>query len=121
MDTLTLQERVAEEVRALLARRRMSAHQTAVALGWTDMYMSRRLNSRAPFDLNDLEAIAGLLQVPVAELFGMRDDYPKVLSTVPQRSSGEGGSNPPYCVTPLTWPEVESRSSGSGPFRARVA
>lgn len=121
MDTLSLQERVAEEVRALLARRRMSAHQTAVALGWTDMYMSRRLNSRAPFDLNDLEAIAGLLQVPVAELFGMRDDYPRVLSTVPQRSPIQGGSNPPYCVPSLTWPGAVTEMSGSGPFRVRVA
>jgi transcriptional regulator with XRE-family HTH domain len=116
METLTLQERVAEEVRALLARRRMSAHQTAVSLGWTDMYMSRRLNSRAPFDLHDLEALAGLLQVPVAELFGQRDDAPRVLSTVPARSLAGGTTKPNYSTPPCSEMSEMPLSSPSGPF-----
>ena len=66
--TSNLQLTAAAEVRAWLGRRQMSASRAARQLGWTQMYLSRRLRSEAPFDLNDLEALARLLDVPVTDL-----------------------------------------------------
>ncbi|WP_301177252.1 helix-turn-helix domain-containing protein [Actinomadura geliboluensis] len=70
-------EQVAEEVRALLARRRMSGRAAARQLGWTSDYMHRRLDGRTAFDVNDVTAIARLLDVPISALFAgldSRDD-----------------------------------------------
>jgi transcriptional regulator with XRE-family HTH domain len=64
-----LSESVAGEVRAHLARARLSGRQAALQLGWTQPYMSRRLTGDIPFDVADLEAIADLLGIPVATLF----------------------------------------------------
>lgn len=65
----TMREQVAEEVRALLARRRLSARATARALGWSPMYLSRRMTGTAPFDVDDLAALSALLDVPVTAFF----------------------------------------------------
>lgn len=62
-------ELVAEEVRALFARRQISARRVALSLGWTENYMSRRLTGKIPLDVNDLVALAGALDVPVTEFF----------------------------------------------------
>lgn len=62
-------ESVAAEVRAELARARYSGRSAAFALGWTQAYMSRRLNADMPFDVDDLAAIAGLLGIPVTRFF----------------------------------------------------
>lgn len=64
-----LRESVAGEVRAHLARARLSGRQAALQLGWTQPYMSRRLTGDIPFDVADLEAIADLLGIPVTALF----------------------------------------------------
>ena len=60
---------MAGEVRAHLARARLSGRQAALQLGWTQPYMSRRLTGDIPFDVADLEAIADLLGIPVTALF----------------------------------------------------
>lgn len=65
-ETSSLQESVAAEMRAQLARRRLSGRQAATRLGWTSPYLSRRLTGEVAFDVADLEALAGLLDVPVA-------------------------------------------------------
>jgi transcriptional regulator with XRE-family HTH domain len=67
-DTYTLSERVAEEIRAMLGRRRMSGRQLATKLGVSQTWMSTRLTGTTPIDLNDLERIAAILDVEVAEL-----------------------------------------------------
>lgn len=67
---------VADEVRAWLARRRRSANRAAKELGWSQPYMSQRLNGDQPFDLDDLDQLAALLDVPVTAFF----DVPPVLS-----------------------------------------
>lgn len=69
----TVREQVAEEVRALLARRRLSARAAARLLGWTPNYLSRRMTGVAPFDVDDLAALAKLLSVPVTTFFGPLD------------------------------------------------
>lgn len=63
-----LRELVAEEVRALLARRRLNGAKLATAIGKSEMYVSRRLRGETAFDLDDLEKIADVLGVPVGQL-----------------------------------------------------
>lgn len=81
MDTTTQQphEVVAGEVRAALARRRISGRQAARDLGWKPAYIWRRLDGRTPFDVNDLAALAQLLQVPASSLLsGLPEKVTKV-------------------------------------------
>ena len=64
-------EDVAGEVRAWMGRRRRSGRSVAIELGWTEVYLSRRLTGQVPFDVADLAALAGLLDVPVTVFFTM--------------------------------------------------
>lgn len=73
MQSVRLQDRVAEEVRALLARRRLSAAKASQQLGWSAQYLSHRMTGRTVFDVADLEALAGLLEVPVTAFFAGSD------------------------------------------------
>lgn len=66
--TVPLRERVAEELRVLLARRRLTATELARKLGRSQTWIWRRLTGETAFDLNDLEAIAATLGVTVADL-----------------------------------------------------
>ena len=65
----SLSERVAEEIRAQMARKRITGTALAKALRVSNAWVSYRLSGKQPIDLNDLEAIAGALAVPVADLF----------------------------------------------------
>jgi len=38
-------------------------------LGWSEVYMSRRLRGKVPFNVADLDSIARLLDVPVTTFF----------------------------------------------------
>lgn len=60
---------IADEVRAEMARQRLSGVRAAKALGWTQNYIQRRLSGTVPFDVADLQAIADLLEVPVSKFF----------------------------------------------------
>jgi transcriptional regulator with XRE-family HTH domain len=71
-DSPTPHQAVAAEVRAQLARRRMSGRRAAFALGWKQPYIARRLSGEIPFDVNDLTALAQLLELPVSEFFEIR-------------------------------------------------
>lgn len=64
----SLTERVAEEIRAQMGRKRMSGARLAKQLGVSDMWVSYRLRGVQPIDLNDLERIADALGVPVIDL-----------------------------------------------------
>src|SRR6185295_15359140 len=64
---------VAEEVRALLARRRISGVQFAKQIGKSQPYFSRRLNGDVSFDLDDLEVIAEVLGIEVGDLFPSKE------------------------------------------------
>lgn len=66
--TGSLRNGVAEEVRALLARKRMTGDKLAAAIDRSPMYVSRRLRGEVPFDLDDLERIAAALDVIVLRL-----------------------------------------------------
>ena len=65
----SLAQSVAGEVRAHLGRHRLSGRAAAFRLGWTQQYMSRRLTGAVPFDVDDLDKLAELLDVPVTAFF----------------------------------------------------
>lgn len=61
---------IAEEVRAYMGRRRVSAVQLGRTIGKSQSYMSRRLTGETAFDIDDLEAIARALDVSIPDLLG---------------------------------------------------
>ena len=70
---MNLSERVAAEIRAEMARQRRSIHSLEIQLGWSEMYLWRRLSGRSALKLDDVEAIAEVLEVPVTAFF----DFPR--------------------------------------------
>jgi transcriptional regulator with XRE-family HTH domain len=77
-----LVQAVANEVRAQLARRRMSHSEAARRLGWKPAYMGRRMIGDTALDAVDLAQLAQLLDVPVTAFFppskggqSSEDDY----------------------------------------------
>lgn len=63
-----LTERVAENVRVEMARRRMTQRTLADETGLTQSYISRRMACDVPFTTDDLERIARALRVPLAAI-----------------------------------------------------
>ena len=101
-----LREQVAEEVRALLARKRMTGADMAVAIERSPMYVSRRVRGEVPFDLDDIQRIAEVLGVEIGELFPHRGeganrdfDVAPAERTVTERHSSvdlaKGATTPP--------------------------
>jgi transcriptional regulator with XRE-family HTH domain len=68
MSDATLSERVAEEINAMLARRRMNKSELARRLGVSHTWVTNRLSGTQPIDLNVLDRIARALDVPVQSL-----------------------------------------------------
>lgn len=64
----TLSQHVAAEVRAAMARRRVSQSGLAAELGIAQSGLSRRLNGQVPFDIDELEKLSTFLEVPVGTL-----------------------------------------------------
>jgi len=69
----SLSERVAEEIRVVLARRRIRQSQLARELGVSEQWISVRLLGKQPIDLNDLAQIAEALGVQVTDLIPRPD------------------------------------------------
>lgn len=61
---------VVEEIRAGLARRRVTQDQLAAAIGISQATMSRRLAGTQPFTVPELERVAAFLDVPLGSLVG---------------------------------------------------
>lgn len=59
---------VASNVRALLARRRQSGRELALALGWSERTTRRRLAGDTPFTVDELTALAKHFEVQPADL-----------------------------------------------------
>ena len=59
-----LQDVIGPEVRAELGRQDISIEALAKALGWTDSRLRRRLKGQVPWAVEDVEAIASVLDVP---------------------------------------------------------
>lgn len=58
----------AEQLRATLARRKITGAQLAKMLDTNPMWVQRRMRGDVPITVNDLERIAGALDVPLADL-----------------------------------------------------
>lgn len=59
---------IAEEIRALMGRRRASQKQVGELLGYTQGTMSKRLNGKKSWTIDELEVIAGYFGVGIADL-----------------------------------------------------
>jgi transcriptional regulator with XRE-family HTH domain len=106
-----LREVVAEEVRALLGRKRMTGGALATAIGRSEMYVSRRLRGEIAFDMDDLSAIAEVLGVEPRDLMGgpktvPTSQYPQVTAHRAERatrvrppSRADATSRPPSVAT----------------------
>lgn len=60
---------VAGEVRAEMARKRMTGRELSRLTGKSQPYWSRRLTGDVALDVDDLEAVAALLDVPLTSFF----------------------------------------------------
>ena len=67
-----LQDQITEEIRVMLARRRMTANQLARMLGWSASGLSRRLSGQVQITITDLEEIASALEIEAADLIPSR-------------------------------------------------
>jgi transcriptional regulator with XRE-family HTH domain len=65
---LPLSVRVAEEIRVMLTRRRISGRELARRLNVSPSWVNYRLTGAQPIDLNDLERISDALGVTVFDL-----------------------------------------------------
>lgn len=63
-------ETAIREIRAEMARQRITQAQLAHRLGWSAFQVSRRLRGQTPLSLRDLEAIATALAVPTTQFTG---------------------------------------------------
>jgi transcriptional regulator with XRE-family HTH domain len=59
---------VAEEVRAWLARRRISGAELARRIGRSQTFVAKRLDGRQAFDIDDLEMVANVLGIAPEQL-----------------------------------------------------
>lgn len=67
---------VTAEIRAELARRKITAQRLAHAVGMSKQTMSRRMTGAAPFDLAEVEAIADFFGMTPSELLA-RAEQPR--------------------------------------------
>jgi transcriptional regulator with XRE-family HTH domain len=68
MQHITSHEEIAENVRAAKARRRVSDADIAEAIGLSRSAINDRMNNRAKFQIDELQAIAAYLDVPLEQL-----------------------------------------------------
>lgn len=68
METTSSARRVGDEVRAAMARRRVSQAALGKHLELSQAAVSRRLLGEIPFDISELTAIASFLGVPLETL-----------------------------------------------------
>ncbi|WP_029291819.1 helix-turn-helix transcriptional regulator [Cellulomonas sp. HZM] len=68
MQTQSHAQRVADEVRAAMARRRVTQTMVADRLNMSQAAVSRRLSGSVAFDVNELAAVADLLGIESADL-----------------------------------------------------
>lgn len=114
METATrthLRHSVAEEVCAVLGRRRMSGAKLARAIDRSEMYVSRRLRAETAFDLDDLERIADVLSVSVHDLLPKRSPVTSGYQISPE--SPPRGTVRPTTPRPSGGPAARTRAPSS--------
>ena len=122
--TPKLRHSVAEEIRALLARRQMSGVKLAETIGRSQAYVSRRLNGDTAFDVDDLQMIAEALGVPVTALLPASPEQslnvrsqPVAERTTPRERRTRARRTP----SPIGWQDAATTRPGSSvpPTRRR--
>lgn len=68
-----IQEQVAAEVRAEMARQRLTLRDVAGKIGMVHTSLHRRLTGKIPFDVGELARMADVLNVPVIQFFPDRN------------------------------------------------
>ena len=68
--TQPLSGQVAANIRAELARQRRTQSELVMSLGLSPSAVSRRLSGQQPFEIDEVDAVARLLGVSVADLIG---------------------------------------------------
>lgn len=71
-----LRRTVASRVRGLLAERDLRQADLAVALNMSQQSVSKRMRGKVPFDVDELEVVAGFLGVSVVQLLAPRGQNP---------------------------------------------
>jgi transcriptional regulator with XRE-family HTH domain len=72
-----LNKRVAQEIRAEMARQRVSQTALAEVLGRNQTYVSYRLTCKKPLTLDEVEEIAEVLRIRVDRLFPFDEPLPR--------------------------------------------
>ena len=67
-DEPSLNEAITREIRAELARAKISQNDFAVRCGWTASALSRRMTGEVPWSTDEIEIIAKILDFPIAHL-----------------------------------------------------
>lgn len=60
---MQLTQSVTQEIRAEMARRRLTQQELAARIRWNPGYLSRRLNGAVPWSTDDIDEIAAALDV----------------------------------------------------------
>jgi transcriptional regulator with XRE-family HTH domain len=98
-----LREYVAEEIRVILARKKMSGVELGRRAGIKQSSMSRRLTGQTAFDMDEIEAIAAVLEVSVADL-------------LPKTVEAGGSLRRPYEYATRSVDPLKARPISGGPF-----
>ena len=106
---------VAEEIRAWMARRRISGVKLAEQIGRTQPYVSRRLNGEVAFDVDDLEHIAAALGITVRDL--IPNTGPESITV--RYPTPDGPARPSSRAKPATRSDVGRRSDNRRPRDVR--
>jgi transcriptional regulator with XRE-family HTH domain len=67
-ETLSFRETARREIRAEMGRQKLNSTQLAKRLDWSRARLTARLNGDVVLDLDDVEAIANELGVPILQL-----------------------------------------------------
>lgn len=115
--TRSLTERVAAQIRAVMAYNQIRQSQLARSIGKGEQWLSVRLRGAQAIDLNDLDLIAKGLGVAPVDLFPRGNGQPTVTSRHPvdiHRSDGNAASRP---AGRRDHTRPAGRSAPSGPAR----
>lgn len=112
--TVSLREYTAGELRAHLARERISVSALARRLGWTQSYLARRVDGRVAFDLDDLEKVTAELRIQVADLL----PHVTAANTLRDRHSAE---RPRSAAVSSTRPPARPARQSTRPARTTPA
>jgi transcriptional regulator with XRE-family HTH domain len=120
-----LSEHVAEEVRALLARRRMSGRELARRLHVSPNWVSLRTTGAQPINMDDLERIADVLDIEPAELLPGRANNPDRYNPGQRVIATVGVDRPTrlrrFAASPVVRPHIPGRAVAQTRPTSRVS